>query len=78
MPGFRKRNGHEVGPDARIVRNDCNNGHRRISSMNRQHRKPRAIAIARAQEAETALRRLALICLGASATLTALAFAFIG
>ncbi|MCL6705460.1 hypothetical protein M8R20_00465 [Pseudomonas sp. R2.Fl] len=46
--------------------------------MNRQHRKPRAIAIARAQEAETAFRRLALICLGASAALAALAFAFIG
>lgn len=46
--------------------------------MNRQHRKPRAIAIAKAQEAETAFRRLAIICLGASAALVALAFAFIG
>lgn len=46
--------------------------------MNTQHRKPRAIAIAKAREAETAFRRLAIICLGASAALAALTLAFIG
>lgn len=47
--------------------------------MNRQDRKPRAIAIAKTREAETAsLKALALISLGAVAALAVLMIGFAG
>ncbi len=47
--------------------------------MNRQNSKARAIAISRTRDEDLArLRRFNLLCLGACATLAALAFAFAG
>ncbi|MBO3758910.1 hypothetical protein J5J10_14750 [Ciceribacter sp. L1K23] len=47
--------------------------------MNRDNRKPRAIAIAKAQEADAAAyRTLAIICAGACIAFVSLAFSLIG
>ncbi|MGX5668888.1 hypothetical protein G6N76_08990 [Rhizobium daejeonense] len=47
--------------------------------MNRQDRKPRAIAIARTRDAEMArLRNLAILCFGAAAAIAALAIGLAG
>lgn len=80
MPGFRGDGTRRyVEPDNAPGVLKLETAIARKPSMNRQNRKPRAIAIAKAEQAEAAaLRTLAIICAGACVAIASLAFALIG